>query len=101
MYCHSKNKILTTLKVVPRITIYVCQMYGSTKCQRSSQEGFFNYIVAWKLRPFVAIATQSFLAKLVFQLGHFAPKLFAHFLYSTIHWSCKVGAKLLVALIFL
>ena len=27
---------------------------------------------------------QNFLAKLVFQLGHFAPKSFAHFLYSTI-----------------
>ena len=37
-------------------------------------------IQSMKFRPFLAIT----LHKLVFQLGTFAPKLFAHFLHSTI-----------------
>ena len=34
--------------------------------------------------PILAITSQKFLTKLVFQLSHFAPKSFAQALYSTI-----------------
>ena len=46
--------------------------------------GSFNYKTVRIFRPFLSIALQNILAKLVFQLGHSAPKLFAQILYSTI-----------------
>ena len=53
-------------------------------CTSETGGGSFNKKVARKFRPYFAITSQKFLAKLVFQLDHFALKLFAHFLYSII-----------------
>ena len=38
---------------------------------------------------YIAVTSQKTLAKLVFQIGHFDPNSFAHFLYSTIMWVAK------------
>ena len=46
--------------------------------------GSFNKKVARIIKSFLAIVLQKFIARLVFRLGHFAPKSFAHALYSTI-----------------
>ena len=46
--------------------------------------GSFNWNLVGEFGPFLAITSQNSLAKLVYQLGHFAPKLFARVLNSTI-----------------
>lgn len=59
-----------------------------------------KYVNLEIIRNFHAITLLKIIAKLIFQLGHFAPKLFAHVLRKASSWSCDLRTSLLDGLTF-